>query len=160
MIKSIFEILKEQNRLLFSHIICIFVFTFIYYKIVQQHGTRKDKENFNKVLRVSNAQTKKDLTTIRNLVKPKKPTQQDVWDYKNKYIANVETSVAKRLPKGAFGKRTPKQMTAKMKMGEKAVTNAFIRKVKINLERAATVGTVAIPAISATILLAGTEDKK
>tara|TARA_Y100000385_G_C12952243_1_gene575998 strand:- start:169 stop:447 length:279 start_codon:yes stop_codon:yes gene_type:complete len=49
MIKPIFEILREQNRLLFVHIICIVVFAFIYYKIVQQYGTRKDKENFDTV---------------------------------------------------------------------------------------------------------------
>ena len=46
MFKSIFEVLKEQNRLLFAHILCIFVFSFIYYKMAPRKGTEKDQENF------------------------------------------------------------------------------------------------------------------
>ena len=49
MIKPIFEILREQNRLLFAHIICIIIFAFIYNRVVQQYGTRQDKENFSTI---------------------------------------------------------------------------------------------------------------
>ena len=47
MITPIFKILKEQNRLLLAHVICILVFSVIYYVTASKLGSEKDKERFN-----------------------------------------------------------------------------------------------------------------
>ena len=68
-------------------------------------------------------------------------------------MSSVETRVPKRLPKGDPRKRTTAQLAGKMKVGEKAVTDAFIRKVKRNLEKAASIGTIALPSVTVGVLL-------
>ena len=44
-----FQILKKQNKLLFSHIITIILFSIIYYFIAPIKGSKKDQENFQNI---------------------------------------------------------------------------------------------------------------
>ena len=46
MIKPMIRLLKEQNRLLFVHIVTIIIFSIIYYFTAPSKGSKKDKENF------------------------------------------------------------------------------------------------------------------
>ena len=43
---TFFKIIKKQNKLLFSHIITIILFSIIYYYIAPIKGSKKDQENF------------------------------------------------------------------------------------------------------------------
>ena len=43
---AIFKILRDQNQLLFAHIITIIIFSIIYYFIAPIKGSKKDQENF------------------------------------------------------------------------------------------------------------------
>ena len=44
-----FQILKKQNKLLFSHIMTIILFSIIYYFIAPIKGSKKDQENFQNI---------------------------------------------------------------------------------------------------------------
>lgn len=112
---------------------------------------KTSSERMKDLIKLTNAQTAKDLKTIRNAT-TRKVTKSDVWDYKDKYMSSVATRVPKRLPKGDPRKRTSAQLAGKMKVGEKAVTDAFIRKVKNNLEKAASIGTIALPSVTVGML--------
>lgn len=119
---------------------------------------KTSSERMKDLIKLTDGQTARDLRTIRNAT-TRKVTQRDVWDYKDKYMSTVETKVAKRLPKGDPRKRTSAQLAGKMKVGEKAVTDAFIRKVKNNLEKAVSVGTIALPSVTVGMLL-GSQSKE
>ena len=43
---TFFKIIKKQNKLLFSHIITIILFSIIYYYIAPIKGSKNDQENF------------------------------------------------------------------------------------------------------------------
>lgn len=113
---------------------------------------KASSDRMKDLIKLSNKETAKDLKIIRNAT-TRKVTKSDVWDYKDKYMSSVETRVPKRLPKGDPRKRTTAQLAGKMKVGEKAVTDAFIRKVKNNLEKAASIGTIALPSVTIGMLL-------
>ena len=108
----------------------------------------QDTKNFNTILQVSDAQTKKDLRTIRNLVKRPKPTKGQALDYKAKYLLAKETNIAKRFAKSEPGKRTSKQLAGKMKVGERQVTQAFINKLKRNFIKASTIAATTLPPVT------------
>jgi uncharacterized membrane protein len=46
MLKAIYKPLKKQNVVLITNVICIIIFSYIYYMIAQTQGSQKDKENF------------------------------------------------------------------------------------------------------------------
>ena len=108
----------------------------------------QDTKNFNTILQVSDAQTKKDLRTIRNLVKRPKPTKDQALDYKAKYLLAKETNIAKRFAKSEPGRRTAKQLAGKMKVGERQVTQAFINKLKRNFIKASTIAATTLPPVT------------
>ena len=108
----------------------------------------QDTKNFNTILQASDAQTKKDLRTIRNLVKRPKPTKGQALDYKAKYLLAKETNIAKRFAKSEPGRRTAKQLAGKMKVGERQVTQAFINKLKRNFIKASTIAATTLPPVT------------
>jgi uncharacterized membrane protein len=46
MVKPIYKLLKRQNKLLIIHVLCIILFSYIYFIVAQKQGSKKDKENF------------------------------------------------------------------------------------------------------------------